>query len=97
MTAAHIPGQPLDDLVTGPAERIMFLGGALDHTVRKVPVWGSTGIPDQFYIKPARGREPEQTYLRHRVASGTRSWFTFILEGHTPTRGELLDTNPVPI
>jgi hypothetical protein len=83
----------------------MFLGGILDHTVRRVPVSGALNVPAETYRRPVPqtlswmqqnpGVEvPTQPYYRYRVSSGEDSWFCYILEGHNPPRAHLLDTCP---
>lgn len=72
--------------------RIMFLGGPLDHAVRQVE--HAEGHPDRPSSETYRSLD--LTYWLHRVDVGERAWFCYVLEGHTPSRLALLDTNPYP-
>lgn len=86
-------------------QRIMFLGGDLDHTIRRVPVTSALNVPPEVYKRHVpqtlswmqQHKEdplPVQHYYRHRVSAGTDSWFCYILPGHEPSPSALLDTCP---
>ena len=90
----------------------MFLGGALDHTTRILPINGPLCVPDEVYVAELKrhgklksgswgmlppDERPTQTYARTRVTSGTKSWWVYVLVGHNPPRSHLLDANPYPV
>ena len=89
--------------------RIMFLGGPLDHAIRQVrhhPDHPDRPEDEVYRYKSSRTRwmngtiqpdPPDLVYSLHKVDVGTHAWFCYLLEGYSPSKGALLDTNPYPI
>lgn len=79
----------------------MFLGGPLDHTTREVEV-ERNGCPTRETVIVPSGvlssdddlRSMNWTYRRIRVSVGRVIWWIYLLDGHQPPAGHLLNTMP---
>lgn len=85
--------------------RVMFLGGSLDHATRMVE-HEVNGMPSEDLVLVQRSPRapwvldhivpdsPEERYQRHRLKSGSATWWTYILIGFTPSPTDLIDARP---
>lgn len=107
------PHFPRRHLAPEDGLRVFFLGGPLGHTTRLVQrdpdhparparekyVWAETRLQRPGGRLSVREPEPlpKAVYVLTRVDTGITAWFCYVLEGHTPSRSDLLDANPYPI
>lgn len=75
---------------------IMFLGGPLDHAVRRVRK--AHGTPAAEVYKAIDVQKPMGkdivNYDRMRIEGGTRPAWCYILRGYNPPRGHVVDAIP---
>lgn len=82
--------------ITRTAE-FMFLGGELDHHRYHLAI-DEHGMPlaERWNTQALHWVDlPEpKIYRRHRVVSGSAVWYVYILDGHSPSRGDVVDARP---
>jgi hypothetical protein len=79
--------------------KFMFLGGVRDHGIHEVATDPEDPLmprDDKIFV-PTRKADPDRhVYLRVRVETDPlrQAWWVYVLEGHQPTRRDLLDACP---